>query len=377
MNDRAASTVSGRYAAIDVKWLSNSGVPDVLKMLHAEPAQRFSGTHSFRDSGRFRGILRAEYGKPRVPVFGDGAAMRTTFAKKDEAVGRARKRGGAILGILLVAIAWAVCSASHQAEAATMAWNGVQWNVKSGTGRGPGVNNWSTANAFVDADGDLHLAITNVNGTWWCGEVYTDATFGFGTFQWQVKTAVDSLDPNVVLGMIVYGPPVLGPDGTHEIDIEYSRFGSAGGNEGRWTVFPNVIVTPPLLGRMPYGLVLGGDLTTTSRFTWSPTSVTFATLEGFQPLGSNTNVANSWVYQPTDPTTTISQSPMPVHMNLWLLNGAPPANGQGTEVVIHSFSVAPATASAVPAIGDRGVFVLAACLIGIGLLLARRSACVA
>ena len=286
---------------------------------------------------------------------------------------QARKRGGAKLGLLLVAIAWAAGTASRQAEAATIAWNGAQWNVKAGTGRGPGVNNWSTSNAFVDADGDLHLAITNVDGTWWCGEVYTDATFGFGTFQWQVKTAVDSLDPNVVLGMIAYGPPDLGPDGTHEIDVEYSRFGSAGGNDGRWTVFPNVMVTPPLLGRLPYGLVLAGDLTTTSRFTWTPNRVTFATLAGFEPIGSSRSLANSWVYQPTDPTTTISQSPMPVHMNLWLLNGAPPANGQGTEVVIHSFSFAP-VASTVPAVSDHGSLVLAAGLIGVGLLLVRRSA---
>jgi hypothetical protein len=298
-----------------------------------------------------------------------------TLAKKDEAMRRARKRGGATLGILLVAIAWAAGAASRQADAATIAWNGAQWNVKSGTGLGPGVNNWSAANAFVDASGDLHLAITNVNGTWWCGEVYTESLFGFGTFQWQVKTAVDSLDPNVVLGMIAYGPPDLGPDGTHEIDIEYSRFGSAGGNDGRWTVFPNVITTPPLLGRMPYGLVLGGDLTTTSRFTWLPTSVTFATLAGYQPIGSDTNLANSWAYRRSDPTMTISQSPMPVHMNLWLLNGAPPANGQATEVVIHSFSFAPATSvTPIPALGGHGVFVLAACLIGVGLLVVRRSA---
>jgi hypothetical protein len=276
--------------------------------------------------------------------------------------------------ILVIAIAWAVGSASRQAEAATIDWSGTQWNIKSGTGRGPGVNNWSTANAFVDASGDLHLAITNVNGTWWCGEVYTDATFGLGTFQWQVRTAVDSLDPNVVLGMIVYGPPALGPDGTNEIDVEYSRFGLAGGNDGRWTVFPNLIVNPPLLGRLAYGLVLGGDLTTTSRFTWTPTTVSFATFGGFQPIDSNTNLANSWVYSPTDPAMTIPRSPMPVHMNLWLLNGAAPTNGLGTEVVIHSFSFAPAPASAVPALGGHGVYVLAICLIGVGLLLVRRSA---
>ena len=103
--------------------------------------------------------------------------MRATFAEKHAAWRRARQRASATVRILLVAIAWGACSAwGQQAEAATatITWNGAQWNVKSGTGLGPGVNNWSSANAFVDASGDLHLAITNVNGTWYCGEVWTD-----------------------------------------------------------------------------------------------------------------------------------------------------------------------------------------------------------
>src|SRR6266404_545626 len=111
--------------------------------------------HALVSRGRAgSGHLRAQQMELCVPVFGDGAAMRTTFSKKGEGVRRARQRGGATLGLLLVAIAWAACTTSRQAEAATIAWSGAQWNVKSGTGRGPGVNNWSTANAFVDADGD-------------------------------------------------------------------------------------------------------------------------------------------------------------------------------------------------------------------------------
>jgi hypothetical protein len=236
----------------------------------------------------------------------------------------------------------------------------------------PGLNNWSPSNAFVDANGDLHLAITNVGGTWYCGEVWTDVTFPFGTFQWQVTTAVDNLDPNVVLGLFAYGPTALGPDGTHEIDIEYSRFGSAAADNGRWTIFPNAIVNPPLLGRLSYRMALGPDPRTTSRFTWTSTSVAFATLAGFQAPSSTENLIGSWIYQPSDPTTTISQSPMPIHMNLWLNHGNPPTNGQGAEVVIHNFTFTPTvTATPAPALaGTRGLL-LVACLIGTGLLLLR------
>jgi hypothetical protein len=278
--------------------------------------------------------------------------------------------------ILLGALACSLVAVQARAAApATITWGGRQWNVKSGTGKNPGFNSWSPANVSVDAAGDLHLALTNVDGTWYCAEVWTDDAFGFGTFQWQVKTAVDDLDPNVVLGLFAYGPPTLGPDGTHEIDIEYARFGSTTADIGRWTIFPNEIVTPPLLGRSSYPLVLGADPATTSRFTWTSTKVAFATLGGWQPPGSSTNLFDSWTYRPADPTTTISQSPMPVHMNLWLFHGNPPTDGQPVEVVIHDFSFTPAVTAAVPALpGHRALVVAAACLIGIGVLSTRRRA---
>jgi hypothetical protein len=213
--------------------------------------------------------------------------------------------------------------------------------VACGMFRCPSAWAQATGGGAPTSFGDLHLTITNVGGTWYCAEVFTDATFGFGTYQWQVETAVDQLDPNVVLGLFVYGPPTLGPDGTNEIDIEYGRFGSATADNARWTVFPSVAVTPPLIGGSSYTLQLKGNVKTTSLFTWAPTSVAFTTLQGFQP-GSVKKIIQSWSYQPNDPTTAIPQSPMPVHMNLWLDHGNPPLDGQSVEVVIRDFSFTPA-----------------------------------
>ena len=154
-----------------------------------------------------------------------------------------RKRIRTNWGILLGALIWAAGSSSSAwAQApATLTWSGIQWSVKSGVGLGPGVNSWSPSNVSIDGNGDLHLSITNVGGTWYCAEIGSTDTFGFGTFQWQLATAVDNLDANVVLGLFVYGPTALGPDGTHEIDVEYARFGSATADNGWWTIFPNVI----------------------------------------------------------------------------------------------------------------------------------------
>ncbi|HXX67093.1 MAG TPA: hypothetical protein VEK07_07925 [Polyangiaceae bacterium] len=291
---------------------------------------------------------------------------------------RARKRIATTAAVLVAGVgglhtcplAWAQADEAGDGAPSTISWSGFEWNVKSVTDVNPGPNDWSAANVFVDGNGDLHLAITNVGGTWYCAEVWTNVAFGFGTFQWQVETAVDQFDPNVVLGLFVYGPPALGPDGTHEFDIEYARFGSATGDNGWWTVFPNVEVTPPLLGQSDYSLSLGANPATTSRFTWSSTNVAFATMAGFQPPGASTDLLDSWTYEPADPSEAISQSPMPVHMNLWLYNGDPPTNGQGAEVVIQSFSFTPSLPSGstmVPALPSNRPLLLAACLMGVGL----------
>jgi hypothetical protein len=264
--------------------------------------------------------------------------------------------------------AWAQ---STDGGAPTISWGGLEWNVKSHLAQKPGPNNWSAANVTIDGNGDLHLAITNVGGTWYCSEVWTNAILGFGTFQWQILTPTDQLDPNVVLGAFLYGPPGLGPDGTNEIDVEWSRFGTTGGNDGRWTVWPNTVGTPnpPVGARMPFSIALGTNPATTARFDWEPTSVAFTMLSGLEDVGSSANMLGSWTYQPASPTSYIGRLPMPVHMNLYLYGGSPPINGQGVEVVFHSFTrVGSTTANPVPALPRHDVILLAAFLLGIGLV---------
>jgi hypothetical protein len=290
---------------------------------------------------------------------------------------RVRRTVAALLAAAACAASWSSSAWAQSTDGGppTISWGGLEWNVKSHLGQKPGPNNWSAANVTVDGNGDLHLAITNVGGTWYCSEVWTNATFGFGTFQWQILTPPDQLDPNVVLGLFLYGPPALGPDGTNEIDIEWARFGTTGGNDGRWTVWPNTVGTPnpPAGARMPFSIALGTGSTTTSRFDWEPTSVAYTMLSGLQAVGSSANTLGSWTYQPAVPSSGIGQSPMPVHMNLYLYGGSPPTNGQGVEVVIHSFTQVGSTATPVPALPRRDVILLAAFLLGIGLVwIARR-----
>src|SRR5271154_382432 len=111
-----------------------------------------------------------------------------------------------LFGILTLIMCVLVSASFVQAQ--TISWQGYTWTVKSGTGLGPGPNNWSTNNVFVDANGYLHLQI-NYNaatGTWECAEV-NGPNLGFGTYQWQVSGRPDLFDPQVVLGLFSYAGP--------------------------------------------------------------------------------------------------------------------------------------------------------------------------
>jgi hypothetical protein len=220
----------------------------------------------------------------------------------------------------------------RESRAATISWKGHTWQLTSGGMAG--VCQGDPQNVSVNANGYLHLRITNSGGTWTAAELFTTDRLGFGTYQWQVDGPIDSYDKNVVLGLFPYGPAAgVGGDGTNEIDIEYARWGQANGPNGDWTDYPASGTT---VGEKSYTFSLGGGTLSTSRFVWSSTSIANALLGGLQPLGSTTGLIDSWTYAPSNPTTNIPQQSLPLGMNLWCFD-APPSNGQPVEIVIRDF----------------------------------------
>jgi hypothetical protein len=219
-------------------------------------------------------------------------------------------------------------------EAATVEWAGHTWNVT--TGGMAGENTGSAANVVVDANGYLHLKISQINGKWMCAELFTTDKIGFGTYQWQVDGPVDKLDKNIVFGLYPYGPEAgIGADGTNEIDIEYARWGNAAWDNGNFTVYPNSGTT---VGETTFNFSLGGTYTT-STFVWSSNSIQFQSQEGFKAIGDNTGMIKSWNYAPTNPSVNIPQRAMPLGMNLWLCSdcGGAPSDGKPAEIVIRKF----------------------------------------
>lgn len=239
-----------------------------------------------------------------------------------------------MLRALAFAATLALSSAAAHAE--TIRFAGYDWTVRDYPG-GPGPNQWDPGNVFVD-DAGLHLRITKVAGTWTCAEIVLNQVLGFGTYSFDITGRPDRLDPNVVLGLFTYpSSDAVGPGGTNEIDIELTRWGNANNpNVINWTVYPPALGPKVTDGHFP--MRLKGDASSYS-FAWFASGVAFASYSGYAD-GSPKLIAK-WYDAPAKPATRIPQAPVPLHMNLWLLNGDAPTDGKPVDIVIRNFSFTP------------------------------------
>jgi hypothetical protein len=215
--------------------------------------------------------------------------------------------------------------------ATTVQFSGYTWTIRNtgSSSEGPGPNIFSGSNAWVDSNGWLHLKISKntSTGKWNCAEIYSNQSFGYGTYQWQVDGPIGSLDKNIVLGLFNYS----GNDGFDEMDIEFARWGNSAWPNLNYTVWP----AQSGFSDWNYtkDFTLTGGTYTTHRFTRSASSVVFKSLNGF--YNDDTNLFATATC--TSPAWSISTLNMPVHMNLWLFNGNAPSDGKEVEIVIHNF----------------------------------------
>lgn len=234
---------------------------------------------------------------------------------------------------------------------APLLFSNLLWNVRTGKG-GPGPNNWSANSAFVDSQGRLHLRIYQSNGRWYCPEIVTTAPLGFGQYWFYVIGDIAHIDPNAILGLFNYTTPDVGPDGTNEIDIEFSTWGSTDPsalNSG-YTVWPNEINHKRSVLTFNFtftqhlkNLLQGSDLYSTNGFTWASKTVFFQS--GYGHYKDYAIKFMDLLYAPPDYLDRIPQHPLPLHMNFWLLGGMAPMSGLPQEIIIKKFCFQPADGS--------------------------------
>ncbi|BAZ23364.1 hypothetical protein NIES4073_42520 [Kalymmatonema gypsitolerans NIES-4073] len=223
-------------------------------------------------------------------------------------------------------------------------FSGYEWEVRPSGRGGPRDNYWSDDNVWLD-DAGLHLKITHdqAEGKWYCSEIYTTTSLGFGQYQFFVDAPVDRFHPYIVLGLFNYPSITTGEDGLNEIDIELTKWGKAAkeSSNGHYTIYPS---DPALIGTSAggnYSFSLDGTYTT-HRFNWNSDEVAFQSLNGHRQ-DDNNQIAAFTLNLSRD---RIPQKALPVHINLWICKDGDrpiPDNLQEVEVIIKAFQYTPSS----------------------------------
>lgn len=206
------------------------------------------------------------------------------------------------------------------ADAITFNWSGRTWTVKTGNALGPGPNNWRNENAVLDGS-DLLLKIDQSAGIWYCGEVVSTDAPGYGEYTWVVDYDPTVMDIKPVLGLFTWD---TGAD-PREIDIEITKWNWEAEKSRIWyTVQPTTEQRRAQYPASPLGATAKPY---TCTFIWQANGVYFKTTDASGKL-----IGEDWV---TDVPFVPGNAN--VRMNLWLVLGNPPVNGQPLTVRLKSF----------------------------------------
>jgi len=208
--------------------------------------------------------------------------------------------------------------------ARTVSFAGYTWQVKSGYG-GPGSNYWSDSSesVWVDNNGYLHLKIRNINGVWYCSEVFLPNSLGYGQYVFHVAGRVDSLKPNVVMGLFLY------QSDRREVDIEFSRWGDPNRIENA-----QYVISPSKQAGHLHRFTISQSIEYSNHIiNWVGSSINFRSMEGAYTL-------QDWTYL-NNVNRILQEGRERHHINLWLYGTCPAGMSCEQEIVITGFEFTP------------------------------------
>lgn len=218
----------------------------------------------------------------------------------------------------------------------TIAFSGYNWGVLAcdpPSASGPNYFSQSEENVWVDGDGQLHLKITKRDGEWYCAEVFTEASLGYGKYIFYLASRVDQLDNNIVVGLFTWDD-TSSEYNNREIDIEFSKWGETINENAQYVVQPWTKA-----GNMNrFNIELDDDYST-HIFNWNSDSIFFQSLRGHHSSPpADSYIIESWTYTGTDIPPTGKEN---VRITFWLMLGNPPSDGKEAELVIKKFEFVP------------------------------------
>lgn len=232
-------------------------------------------------------------------------------------------------GIILLTFALLIFSGERILSQTTIQFAGQTWDVRSGTGN-PGNNNWSSSQSsvWVDDSGHLHLKIRKEGDKWYCSEIVSQQSFGYGEYIFYMASNVEKYDPNVVAAMFTY------ENDNREIDIEFTNGGF--GNvlykdiPGWYTIQPKPYNSS---NQKRFYLNLTEDYST-HKFIWSSANIFFQSYHGHYPqLPSAEHAIQEWTYTGTKNPPAGKER---LHFNLYLLGGQAPTDQKEVEFVVNA-----------------------------------------
>ena len=246
----------------------------------------------------------------------------------------------------------------------TVEFAGYTWRVRQGDRpMQAGANCYSAFpdDVWVDDQGRMHLMMRARGGVWVSTEVYAQAAFGYGTYEFYVANQIDALDKNVVVGLFTWDPNAPAGGTLSELDVEVTRWGREYGHNLHYSLQP--LYGPDAEGRYDERttsmFMVQNQSVSTHVIDWGPGAVYFASYQGRgNPTGDR---IGQWTFSGNNParrgddtvltTPFVIPTPSPstqVRMNVWLKDtdgdgfGNPPSDGRAVEVIVDGFVFRPA-----------------------------------
>lgn len=217
----------------------------------------------------------------------------------------------------------------------TIDFAGRTWYVVSGF-EGPGPNSWADTpeNVYVDGNGQLHLKIRYINGTWYCSQVVTtnpSPYTSYGMHRFYVIGRIDSLDNNAVFSPFLYSDNFV--QDSSELDLEFSKWGRVTDTNAYYNVWP----THYPGNSFKFPMRLNGTYST-HYINWKADTIIFKSIHGFhQEPPDPSYLIDSLVY--TGNYIPPQQNLLRIIIILWLNQGSAPSDSQ--EVIVANADLPP------------------------------------